>query len=242
MTTAERVALVTGASRGLGFTLAEFLARRGSDLLLNARDAEPLRRAAERIRPTGRSVVTVVGDVSEAEVRERLATEVAKLGRLDLLVNNASELGTSPLPRLLDYSLPELRRVLEVNLVAPLALTARLEVPLAASRGVVVNISSDAALGGYAGWGAYGASKAALDLASRTMGEELRSKGISVVSVDPGDMRTAMHQAAYPGADISDRPTPDVTIPFWAWFLGQPPASLSGRRFRAQSEQWEVPG
>ena len=103
-----------------------------------------------------------------------------------------------------------------------------------------MNITSDAAIGGYPGWGGYGASKAALDLASLTLANELRSRGIAVVSVDPGDMRTQMHQAAYAGDDISDRPLPEVTLPFWAWLLGQNAAAISGRRFRAQADRWEV--
>jgi NAD(P)-dependent dehydrogenase (short-subunit alcohol dehydrogenase family) len=106
--------------------------------------------------------------------------------------------------------------------------------------GLIVNISSDAARGGYEGWGAYGATKAALDLVSLTLANELRPAGVSVVAVDPGDMRTQMHQAAFPGEDISDRPLPDVTLPFWAWLLGQPPGSVSGRRYEAQADHWEV--
>jgi NAD(P)-dependent dehydrogenase (short-subunit alcohol dehydrogenase family) len=101
-------------------------------------------------------------------------------------------------------------------------------------------VSSDAARGGYEGWGAYGAGKAALELASLTLANELRPRGVGVVTVDPGDMRTAMHQAAFAGQDISDRPSPDVTLPFWAWLLSQPPMAVSGRRFEAQADRWEV--
>ena len=106
--------------------------------------------------------------------------------------------------------------------------------------GLVINVSSDAAGGGYPGWGAYGASKAALDLVSLTLASELRDDGVAVVSVDPGDMRTQMHQDAFAGEDISDRPLPEVTLPFWAWLLGQPGTSVTGRRFKAQSDRWEV--
>ena len=108
------------------------------------------------------------------------------------------------------------------------------------SGGLVINISSDAASGGYSGWGAYGASKAALDLVSLTLAGELRDDGVAVVSVDPGDMRTQMHQDAFPGEDISDRPLPEVTLPFWAWLLGQPRTLVTGRRFQAQADRWEV--
>ena len=106
---------------------------------------------------------------------------------------------------------------------------------------LVVNVSSDAAVGGYPGWGGYGATKAALDLVSLTLATELASRGVAVASVDPGDLRTAMHQAAFPGEDISDRPAPEETLPFWAWLLGRPREVVSGRRFRAQAEVWEVP-
>jgi NAD(P)-dependent dehydrogenase (short-subunit alcohol dehydrogenase family) len=151
-------------------------------------------------------------------------------------------LGPSPQPALLDYPLLTLRQVFETNVFAPLALIQQAAPLLQAQRGMVINISSDAAVGGYEGWGGYGASKAALDLITLTLANELRSAGISVVAVDPGDMRTEMHQAAFPGEDISDRPLPEVTIPFWAWLLGQDPASVSGRRFQAQAETWLVSG
>ena len=132
-------------------------------------------------------------------------------------------------------------RVFEVNTLAPLALIRETLPLLIRSQGLVVNISSDAAVGGYPGWGVYGASKAALDLVSKTLAAELRDRGVSVVSVDPGDMRTKMHQDAYPGQDISDRPLPEVTLPFWAWLLSQPPMKVSGMRYQAQAPVWEVP-
>jgi NAD(P)-dependent dehydrogenase (short-subunit alcohol dehydrogenase family) len=156
------------------------------------------------------------------------------------LVNNASELGPSPLPRLEEYPIGDVERVFRVNVLAPLALIQELLPPLKRSHGRVINISSDAAIGGYPGWGGYGASKAALDLLSLTLAHELRDSGVSVVSVDPGDMRTSMHQAAYPGEDISNRPPPEVTLPFWAWLLHQEPTEVTGRRFQAQAERWEV--
>ena len=127
-----------------------------------------------------------------------------------------------------------------VNLLAPLGLAQEVVPLLEQSGGLIVNISSDAAVGGYPGWGGYGASKAALDLISVTLANELRDEGIGVVSVDPGDMRTHMQQEAFPGEDISDRPLPEATLPFWAWLLGQNPLAVSGQRYRAQSETWEV--
>jgi NAD(P)-dependent dehydrogenase (short-subunit alcohol dehydrogenase family) len=165
---------------------------------------------------------------------------VAARGRLDLLVNNASALGPLPMPALSDYPLDALREVLEVNTIAPLALAQALRPWLVKAGGLIVNVTSDAAVGGYEGWGGYGASKAALELLSLTLANELRDAGVYAVVVDPGDMRTQMHQDAFPGEDISDRPLPEVTLPFWAWLLGQAPGAISGRRFQAQAERWEA--
>jgi len=145
------------------------------------------------------------------------------------------------MPLLADYPLEGLRRAFEVNTFAPVALVQTLLPFLSTAKGLVVNISSDAAVGGYEGWGGYGASKAALDLISQTLANELQTENIGVVSVDPGDMRTAMQQDAFPDEDISDRPLPNTTLPFWAWLFGQDPAAVSGQRFMAQSEKWLVP-
>lgn len=236
-----RVALVTGASRGLGRVLAEFLGAQGFTLVLNARDPAGLASVVDALVHETFRAYGVPGDVSDPACQLSLRSVVAGLGRLDLLFNNASELGPSPLPRLAEYPAGALERVLRVNLLAPLELTQRLLPFLERARGRVVNISSDAAVGGYPGWGGYGASKAALDLVSLTLAHELKESGVSVVSVDPGDMRTTMHQAAFPGEDISDRPLPEITLPFWAWFLNQDPKQVSGCRFRAQADRWEVP-
>ena len=236
----SRVGLITGASRGLGAELARLLAKQGYDLVLTARGAEALEATARSLEQHGGGIVAVAGDVSDPEHRGRLTKAAESFGRLDLLVNNSSELGLSPLPSLARYPLDVFENVLRVNLIAPLGLV-QLALPLLRkSGGLVVNISSDAAAGGYPGWGAYGASKAGLDLISATMANELRSEGVAVVSVDPGDMRTQMHQDAFPSEDISDRPLPDVTVPFWAWLVGQPPMSVTGRRYEAQSDRWEV--
>jgi len=155
-------------------------------------------------------------------------------------VNNASDLGISPLPPLSEYPLAVIEKIFAVNLIAPLGLLQEALPLLKQSGGLVVNITSDAAVGGYPGWGAYGASKAALDLVSLTLANELREANVAVVSVDPGDMRTQMHQDAFPNEDISDRPLPQVTIPFWAWLLGQTRMAVTGRRYEAQSNLWEI--
>lgn len=234
----DRVALVTGASRGHGATLADFLAAAGFDLVLDARGASALEATAARLRSHGRRVVAIAGAVEDAAHREALVAAADALGGLDLLVNNASTLGASPLPPLSDLGDETLRHVLEVNLVAPLALV-RAALPLLRRRGaLVVNVTSDAAQGGYPGWGGYGSSKAALDLATRTLAEELAPDGVHAVAVDPGDMRTELHQRAFPGERIDDRPDPAVTLPFWAWLIHQDPADVSGRRFQAQHDVW----
>jgi NAD(P)-dependent dehydrogenase (short-subunit alcohol dehydrogenase family) len=236
----NRVALITGGSRGLGATLAGFLAGQDYDLVLTARDAESLASTARALSRYGGRVRAVPGDVTDPEHRRRLVAAAEELGRLDLLLNNASELGATPLPTLAEYPLDALERVFAVNVLAPLGLVQEALPLLERSGGLVVNVSSDAAQGGYPDWGGYGASKAALDLVSRTLANELAECGVAVVSVDPGDLRTRMHQAAFPGEDISDRPLPEVTLPFWAWLLGQERAAVSGRRYRAQAEVWEA--
>ncbi|WP_254545354.1 SDR family NAD(P)-dependent oxidoreductase [Halomarina pelagica] len=235
------LALVTGASRGLGATVSTLLAREGYDLVVTARTATDLDARAGALREAGGSDATVhavPGDVSDADHRRDLARVVEETGDgLDLLVNNASTLGPSPLPPLAEYPLGALADVFEVNAVAPLGLVQELLPALRARSGLVVNVTSDAASEGYPGWGGYGASKAALDLLSRTLAAEFDGE-VAVVSVDPGDMRTGMHRRAFPGEDVSDRPHPDVTIPFWLWLLGRDPRAVSGRRFRAQGDRW----
>lgn len=234
--TSRPLALVTGASRGLGLTLARFLSGAGYDLILTARGQRDLECAASGLPGPGLAR-TLAGSVTAPEHRASLAAAVGR--RLDLLIHNASSLGPSPLPDLEAAELPAVRSVFETNVVAPLALTQALLDPLRAAGGTLVAVTSDAALGGYPGWGVYGASKAALELMARTFAAELPD--VAVVCVDPGDMRTAMHQAAFPGEDIGDRPLPDATLPFWAWLLGQRRDEVSGRRFEAQADAWTLP-
>jgi len=200
-------AIVTGASRGLGLALARQLARDGWRLIVAARGAEALERTrAELSRLT--EVVAVPGDVADDEHRGML---VATAGdRLDALVNNASTLGPSPQPPLAHYPLAELEHVYRVNVLAPLALI-QLALPLLPSGGRIVNITSDAAVEPYAGWGGYGSSKAALEQLGNVLGVE--HPELLVYTVDPGDMRTQLHQEAFPGEDISDRPEPEVSVP-----------------------------
>ena len=235
-----RTAVVTGASRGLGRVVAEHLVHVGYTVVGVARSPPSAGPAEGRSVPPA-SIDWVAGDVSDPNCVDRLAARIRSVGRLDLLFNNASELGPSPLLELDRMPSPSLRRIFEVNFLAPLELVRTLRPFLAVAKGLVVNVSSDAAIAGYPRWGGYGSSKAALDLATKTLAAEAAADGVTFVSVDPGDMRTEMHQAAYPGEDISDRPLPEVTRPFWAWLLGQPRARLNGGRFRAQADTWELP-
>lgn len=203
------VALITGASLGLGRALTIELVRLGWSVVVDARRAEILDDLVREL-PSG-SVVAVAGDVTDPAHRAELLAAVQRHGRLDLLVNNASRLGPSPLPHLRDYPLDELAAVYETNVLAPLALIQLHHRLLVASGGAVVNVSSDAAVEAYEGWGGYGSAKAALDQLTAVLAAE-ESK-LSVYAFDPGDMRTEMHQQAFPGEDISDRPTPESVVP-----------------------------
>ncbi len=237
----QRVAIITGASRGLGAALARFLGAKDYHVIVNARGDAALQSVAQEVSDAGGLIETFPGDILESNNRQDLVDAAARAGRLDLLVNNASSLGAAPLPPLESHPLGALERLFRINTIAPLGLI-QLALPLLKSTGgLVVNISSDAARGGYPGWGAYGSTKAALDLITLTLAAELQDTRAGAVSVDPGDMRTRMHQQAYPGEDISDRPSPETTIPFWAWLLSQAPASITGQRFEAQASGWTVP-
>jgi NAD(P)-dependent dehydrogenase (short-subunit alcohol dehydrogenase family) len=202
-----RTAIITGASRGLGLALARALAQRGWRLVIDARGAAALAEAADELR-RHTQVEAIAGDVSDEWHRGALVDAAG--GEIDLLVNNASLLGPTPQPELADYPLAELEHVYRVNVHAPLALT-QLALPLIPAGGRIINVTSDAALEAYAGWGGYGSSKAALDQLTAIFAAEQR--GLHIYAVDPGDMRTQMHQEAFPDEDISDRPPPEDSVP-----------------------------
>src|SRR3954453_16085503 len=198
------VGIVTGASRGLGLALARALDERGWELVADARGADALAEATADLD----RVAAVAGDVADPEHRRALVEAAGD--RIDLVVTNASLLGPSPMPRLADYPLDALRKVYEANVLAPLALL-QLALPRLAEGAAVLDITSDAGVEAYEGWGGYGASKAALEHLSAILAEE--QPQLRVYWVDPGDMRTQMHQDAFPGEDISDRPPPEDSMP-----------------------------
>jgi len=200
----KRVALVTGGSAGLGRALVVALHHNQWTVVTDAR-------RQDRFVGLPTEVRTLPGDITDAEHRDALTAEIDQLGRLDLLVHNASSLGPTPLPRLEQLTIEDLTRVWRPNIGAPLVLTAQLLPALRASEGTILSISSDAAVEHYEGWGLYGASKAALD--HLTLQYAAENNGIRGYAVDPGDLRTDMHQAAFPGEDISDRPRPETVVP-----------------------------
>jgi NAD(P)-dependent dehydrogenase (short-subunit alcohol dehydrogenase family) len=221
----DRIAVITGASRGLGLALARGLVADGYRLIVDARDGAALRSAVAGLGPAVRALP---GDIADAVHRRALADAVAGLGGADLLVNNAGTLGVSPLPAMADYPIGELRASFEVNVLAPIALTQLLLPALRSRGGAVLNVTSDAAVEPYAGWGGYGAAKAALEQASNVLAAE--ENAIRVWWVDPGDMRTAMHQDAFPGEDISDRPLPGQMVSALRRLISERPPS---GRYRA---------
>jgi NAD(P)-dependent dehydrogenase (short-subunit alcohol dehydrogenase family) len=208
----RRTALITGGSRGLGLALARHLAADGWNLVVDGRDADALERARREVDAAGSgTVIALPGDIADPVHVAALVNAAAGQGGFELLVNNAGTLGPSPLPHVAWLRTGDLERILRTNVVAPLRLIQAALPHLRAAGGAIVNVTSDAAVEGYEGWGGYGASKAALEQLSRVLAAE--ETDVRVLWVDPGDMRTQMHQDAFPGEDISDRPTPESRVP-----------------------------
>ncbi|MBO0685156.1 MAG: SDR family oxidoreductase [Candidatus Dormibacteraeota bacterium] len=223
----SRVVLITGASRGLGRELALALAGRGARLALCARGRRDLEATAAEARRDGADVLTIRADVSSESDRERLVSlTMDRFGRIDVLVNNASSLGPTPLPLLADTEPAALAEVVATNLEAPFRLTQEVLGPmLLRGSGLVLNISSDAAASGYPGWGAYSAAKAGLDALTRVWAAELEGTGVRVISVDPGDMDTDMHRAAVPDADPAELRSPTDVAAALLGLIEEPPAT-----------------
>jgi len=219
-------ALITGASLGLGRALALEFARRGWNLVVDARHAEPLESAARALSQLT-SVRAIPGDIGNAEHRAQLVAAAAELGKLDLVINNASDLGGSPLPALRDLESAAYEQLLRTNVVGPQQLI-RAALPYLEPHAVIINVSSDAGVDHYETWGGYGSSKAALDHQTLTWAAE--EPDFTWYSLDPGDMRTAMHQAAFPGEDISDRPEPETVAPVVVALIN---SGLPSGRYRA---------
>lgn len=205
----KKTALITGASRGLGLALAKALAQKGWQLIITGRNAQALYKAQQMLQEWTK-VDAISGDVIDEIHLLQFPERVAAMGGLDLLVNNASTLGASPQPPLLDYSIESIHTIFHTNVIAPLSLLQKLKSQLKPGA-TLLNLSSDAAVEAYEGWGGYGASKAALDHLSAILAKE--NPKWKIYWVDPGDMRTQMHQEAFPGEDISDRPLPEERLP-----------------------------
>ena len=227
----QRTAIITGASRGLGLALARRLAEDGWTLIIDARGGDDLESArAELSRHT--RVIAIPGDVADRGHRAEISEAAHEAGGVDALVNNASILGPSPQPELLDYPLDVLREVYSRNVISPLALVQEIRADLKPGARII-NVTSDAAVEPYEGWGGYGSSKAALEQLSNILAAE--NPGLRVYRVDPGDMRTQMHQEAFPDEDISDRPLPDESVPgFLELLTGDLPSGRYEARALAQ--------
>jgi len=232
--------LITGASRGLGRALAETLAGAGARVVLVARDAAVLDDVVDGIRRRGGTAHAIAADVGDKQATHAIAGEAAALiGPIDLMINNASSLGPTPLPLLLDTECEDLERVLEVNVVGPFRLTKVIAGSMVLrGRGTLINISSDAAVAAYPTWGAYGASKAALDHLTRIWAAELDGTGVRFLSVDPGEMDTAMHAAAIPDADPAELARPADVAARIVDMVRRIDAAPTGARLEARA--WRV--
>lgn len=230
--TLAQAALITGASRGLGLALARELARSGWRLIIDARGEQDLEKARRELS-FHTEIFAIPGDISDASHREKLAEVAGQMGGLDAVINNASILGPSPQPELLNYSIKALTEVFRVNVLAPLGLLQTVQ-SLLKPGARVVNITSDAGVEAYPGWGGYGSSKAALEHLTAILAAE--NPDLKIYWVDPGDMRTQMHQAAFPGEDISDRPLPEVSVPGLIALLENKNNIPSGRYLARQIE------
>jgi len=233
-----KVCLVTGASRGLGRAVAVEFARQGASLVINSRSssAKDLAETEQRLKVLAAPVLSVTADVSQRADVERLTGEaLMRFGRVDVLVNNASALGPTPMPYLVDYPIEDFNAVLQTNLAGPFMLTrALVGQMLERGRGSIINVTSDAGVVGYPTWGAYGVSKAALDQLTRTWAAELEGSGVRVNSVDPGDLDTAMKRASEPEGDATQWAKPESRTAVFLYLASDDSAGVTGERLIAE--------
>ena len=241
-----KVILITGASRGLGRALALEFAHQGASLIINSRasSTDDLADTERGVRALGAEVLGVVADVSDRADVERLAGEsLAHFGRVDVLINNASALGPSPMPYLIDYPIEDFEGVLRTNVTGPFLLTRALAGQmLTRGTGSIINVSSDAGVIGYPTWGAYGVSKAALDHLTRTWAAEVQGTGVRINSVDPGSMDTLMHRLAEPTEDPAQWAKPEDVTPVFVHLASDESANVNGQRLDAQTFAKEQAG
>jgi NAD(P)-dependent dehydrogenase (short-subunit alcohol dehydrogenase family) len=240
----DKVVLITGGSRGLGRVLAKVFAAEGAKVVIAARRADALESTRREIEAAGGVVLALAADMTQPQDIGRVVTAaIDRFGRIDVLINNAGTLGPTPRPALIDTDPDALLETFRVNTVGPLRVTqAVLPRMIERGGGLIVNVTSDAARGAYLEWGAYGASKAALELIGLTWAAELQGTGVRVVNVDPGDLQTEMQQAASPGEDISDRALPESAAPAFVWLASQAGSVVTGERIQAQEFKRETPG
>jgi NAD(P)-dependent dehydrogenase (short-subunit alcohol dehydrogenase family) len=234
----DKVCLITGSSRGLGRALALEFGQRGAKLVINSRASsqKDLAEVERQLREQGAEVLSTVADVSSRADVERLSGEaLARFGHVDVLVNNASDLGPTPMPYLIDYPIDAFDKVIRTNMLGPFMLTRALVGQMIGRQsGSIINVSSDAGVVGYATWGAYGVSKSALDQLMRTWAAELEGTGVRVNNVDPGDMNTAMKRASDPQGDASEWAEPESVAGVFVYLASDESAGVSGQRFLAQ--------
>ncbi len=240
----DKVILITGGSRGLGKALAKAFAAEGAKVVIAARHADTLESARHAIEASAGTVLAIAADMTQPQDITRVVdAAIERFGRIDVLINNAGTLGPAPRPSLLQTDPNALLETFRINTVGPLRVTqAVLPHMLRQGGGLVINVTSDAARGAYPGWGAYGASKAALELIGLTWAAELEGSGVRVVNVDPGDLQTDMQRAAFPGEDIGDRALPESAAPAFVWLASEAGSHVTGQRIQAQEFKHETPG
>lgn len=231
----DSVVLITGSSKGLGRALAHAYAGAGARVVLNARGADVLEATRSELAAKGAQVIALAADATQPDDIARLVDfALGHFGRIDVLINNAGILGPSPRPNMADFAANDLAEIFRANAIGPVLMTqAVLPHMLKQQRGLIINVTSDAGQTGYPGWGGYGAAKAALELLTESWAGELEGTGVRINAVNPGDLRTEMHQLAFPGEDISDRLDPFTVTDLFVWLASDDAANVTGQRFDA---------